>query len=239
MPPAPVVPAPAHTDPAAILTLVQWLSPAFPTGAFACSQGLEVAIAAGDVGTPAALADWVTDILAHGAGRTDAIRLAHARHPGADHAALAALARALCASAERLHETPELGAALTLAINAVTGTAHPPAPLPVALGRAAASLALPTAVLPTAVLPTAVLPTAVLLALSLQAFATTLILAAVRFMPMGQTDGQRILAALHPLILHLAEAAAVAPLSAIGSAAIRADIASARHETLDVRIFRT
>ena len=212
-----------------LLRLVQWLSPAFPTGAFAWSQGLEVAIAAGDVGTPAALADGVTDILAHGAGRTDAIRLAPARHPGADHAALAALARALCASAERLHETPELGAALTLAINAVTGTAHPPAPLPVALGRAAASLALPTAVL----------PTAVLLALSLQAFATTLILAAVRFMPMGQTDGQRILAALHPLILHLAEAAAVAPLSAIGSAAIRADIASARHETLDVRIFRT
>ena len=135
-----------------------------------------------------------------------------------------ALARALAATAERLQETTELGAALTLATNALNGTAHAPAPLPVALGRAAAPLALPTPLV---------------LALSLQSFATTLILAAVRFMPMGQTDGQRILAALHPLILRLATEAANAPLSAIGSATIRADIGSARHETLDVRIFRT
>ena len=93
-----------------------------------------------------------------------------------------------------------------------------------ALGRAAAPLALPASQV---------------LALYLQSFATTLTLAAVRFLPMGQSEGQRTLAAFHPLILHLAEDAAGAPLSAIGSAAIRADIASARHETLDVRIFRT
>ncbi len=224
LPPAPVLPAPTGIDHGALLTLVQWLSPAFPTGSFAYSHGLEVAIASGDVTTPAALSEWVTDILAHGAGRTDAILLAHALRPGADHAHLAALARALAATAERLRETDELGAALTLATNALNGTAHAPAPLPVALGRAAAVLALPTDLV---------------LALSLQSFATTLILAAVRFMPMGQTDGQRILAGLHPLILRLAEQAAIAPLSAIGSATIRADIASAHHETLDVRIFRT
>ena len=224
LPPAAVLPAPTRTDPTAVLSLVQWLSPAFPTGAFACSRGLEVAISQGDVTTAAGLQDWVADSLAHGTGRTDAILLAHALHPGADHAALAALARALCATAERLQETNELGAALTLATDALNGTDHPPAPLPVALGRAAAPLALSPALV---------------LALSLQAFATTLILAAVRFMPMGQTDGQRILAALHPLIQRLAETAAMAPLSAIGNAAIRADIASARHETLDIRIFRT
>jgi urease accessory protein len=224
LPPDDILPAPAVTASAAVLTLVQWLSPAFPTGAFAYSHGLEAAIAAGDVATPAALATWVADVLAHGAGRMDAILLAHALRPGADHAGLAALARALCATAERLQETTELGAALTLATNALNGTDHPPAPLPVALGRAAARLALPTSLV---------------LALSLQSFATTLILAAVRFMPMGQTEGQRTLAALHPLILQLAEQSATAPLSAIGSAAIRADIASARHETLDVRIFRT
>jgi len=222
--PAPVLPAPPHIDHAALLVLVQWLSPAFPTGAYAYSHGLEAAIAAGDVTTPSALADWVADVLAHGAGRTDAILLAHALRPGADHAALAALARALCATAERLQETTELGAAFTLATNALTGADHAPAPLPVAIGRAAASLGLPPELV---------------LAQSLQSFAGTLILAAVRFMPMGQTDGQRMLAALHPLILRLSKTAAEAPLSAIGSAAIRADIASARHETLDVRIFRT
>ena len=218
LPPTDIVP---H---AALLTLVQWLSPAFPTGSYAYSHGLEVAIASGDISTPADVQTWVADVLQYGAGRTDAILLAHALRPDADHDALITLARALCATSERLQETCELGAALTVATNALNGTRHAPAPLPVALGRAAAPLALP--------------PDQVV-ALSLQSFATTLVLAAVRFLPMGQTEGQRALAALHPLILRLAEDAAAAPLSAIGSAAIRADIASARHETLDVRIFRT
>ena len=210
--------------PAALLTLVQWLSPAFPTGSFAYSHGLEAAITLGDITSPAEVETWIADVLGHGTGQSDAILLAHALRPGADHDELSALARALCATSERLQETCELGAALTLATNALNGTDHAPAPLPVALGRAAAPLALPAAQV---------------LALYLQSFATTLTLAAVRFLPMGQTEGQRILAALHPLILHLADNAAAAPLTAIGSAAIRADVASARHETLDVRIFRT
>ncbi|MGQ0566018.1 MAG: urease accessory protein UreF [Gemmobacter sp.] len=223
-PSAPVLPDPAQIDRTALLTLVQWLSPAFPVGSFAYSHGLEAAIALGHVTTPAQVGDWIGDVLAHGAGRTDAVLLAHALQPGADHDGLTALARALCATGERLRETEEMGAALTLATNALNGTGHPPAPLPVALGRAAAPLALPVPLV---------------LSLALQGFATMLVLAAVRFLPMGQTEGQRLLSALHPLILRLADAAAGAPLSAIGSAAIRADIASARHETLDVRIFRT
>jgi urease accessory protein len=229
LPPDPVLPAtdppaPIMADPAALLSLVQWLSPAFPTGSFAYSHWLEMAIAAGEVASPAALAQWVADVLAHGAGRTDAVLLAHALRPDADHAALAALACALAPTAERLQETAELGAALTRTTNALNRTDHPPAPLPVALGRAAAQLSLPPELV---------------LGLYLQSFAGTLILAAVRFMPMGQTEGQMILAGLAPLCLRLAGQAAQAPLSAIGSAAIRADIASARHETLDVRIFRT
>jgi urease accessory protein len=219
LPPAPVIP-----DPGALLTLVQWLSPAFPTGAFACSHGLETAMVAGEVATADALTDWCHDILAHGAGRNDAILLAHALRPGADHDALSALARALAATSERLSETVDLGAALTLTTNALTGTDHAPAPLPVALGRAAAPLGLPPAQV---------------CALFLQGFAGTIVSAAVRFMPLGQTDGQRVLAALHPLILRLADEAASAPLTAIAGAAFRADIASARHETLSVRIFRT
>lgn len=207
-----------------LLTLVQWLSPGFPIGAYAYSHGLEAAIAAGDVADAAALQQWVGDVLEHGAGRTDAILLAHARRPGADHAALAALALALAPSAERLQETAELGAALTRATDALRGTVSPALPFPVALGRAAQALALPPAQV---------------IALALQGFAAALVSAAVRFMPLGQTDGQAVLAALHPLILRLAAEAAAAPLSAIGSAAAGADIASIRHETMATRIFRT
>lgn len=216
--------APAPSAEAALLCLVQWLSPAFPTGGFVYSHGLETAIAAGELRDATMLQQWIADVLEHGSGRTDAILLCHALDPGADHAALAALARALAPTAERLQETENLGAALTLATDALRGTASAPLAFPVALGRAAQGLPLPRAQVA---------------ALALQAFAASLVSVAVRFMPLGQTTGQRVLAGLHPLILRLASDAARAPLSAIGSAAIRADIASARHETLDVRIFRT
>ncbi len=214
----------APPDPSGLLTLVQWLSPAFPVGAFAYSHGMETAIAAGELPDAAAVERWVGDVLAHGAGKADAILLAHALRPGADHSALAALARALAPTAERLRETEELGSALARATGALTGGEVSPLPFPVALGRACGSLGLPPAMV---------------IALWLQSFTGALVSVAVRFVPLGQTNGQAILARLHPLILRLADEAATAPLSAISSAAIRADMASALHETLPVRMFRT
>ncbi|QYK40143.1 MAG: urease accessory protein UreF [Paracoccaceae bacterium] len=224
---APLRDAPAAAwacDPAALMTLVQWLSPAFPTGAFGYSHGMETAIQRGEVPDSSSVRAWIGDVLAHGAPRGDAILLAHALRPNADHAALADLARALSATAERLRETEEQGAALSRATNALRATDHPPLPWPVALGRAAGPLGLPVPVV---------------LGLALQSFAANLVTVAVRFVPLGQTEGQAVLASLQAPILRLAEEAATAPLSAIASAAIRADIASALHETLNVRMFRT
>jgi urease accessory protein len=209
---------------AALLTLVQWLSPAFPVGSFAYSHGLEEAVAEGHVRSAADLRDWLGDVLERGAGRGDAILLVHALKPGADQVALAALARALATSRERLVETEAQGAALLATTNALTGTAHGPMPYPVALGAAAAPLGLPAQRVA---------------ALYLQAFATALTQAGVRFIPLGQTEGQGVLAALSPLILLIAEEAALAPLDAIGSSATGADLAAMRHETMETRIFRT
>ncbi len=209
---------------AALLTLVQWLSPAFPVGSFAYSHGLEHAVAAGQVRSAADLRGWLGDVLDRGTGRSDAILLGHALKPGADHAALAEFARALASSRERLVETEAQGAALLAATNALTGAAHAPMPYPVALGAAAAPLGLPVLRV---------------VALYLQAFATGLAQAGVRFIPLGQTEGQGVLAALAPLILRIAEEAAQAPLDAIGSSATGADLAAMRHETMETRIFRT
>lgn len=206
------------------LTLVQWLSPAFPTGAFAYSHGLETAIARDEVRDARAVQDWIADILDHGAGRADAVILAHALRPDADLAALADLARALAPTAERLAETMDLGGALVQATNALTGAARPALPYPVALGAAARGLGLPAERVA---------------ALWLHSFAAALVSVAVRFVPLGQTEGQRILRDLQPLILRIADEAATAPLDAIATATIRGDIASALHETLDVRMFRT
>lgn len=207
----------------ALLTLVQWLSPAFPTGAFAYSHGLEWAAAEDGLCDRDKVGAWITDVLRFGAGRTDAILLAHALK-GEDPDRLTDLARALAPSAERLRETDEQGAAFAATVAALTGRPLPPRPLPVAIGEAAAPLGLPVADV---------------VALALHGFAANLVSAAVRFVPLGQTEGQRILAALHPLIADLAATAAVAPLEAIFTAAFRADLAAMRHETLNVRIFKT
>ena len=207
-----------------LLTLVQWLSPAFPVGGYAYSHGLEWAISEGQVTDGDSLRDWLTDILDHGSGRADAVLLARAMDPDADLAAVAATARALCASKERWVETHDQGRAFTEAVNALTENDFPAVALPVAVGRAARALRLPAERVA---------------ALYLHAFASNLVSAAVRFVPLGQTEGQRVLAALHPLIDRLAREAAATPLDAIASGVPGADLAAIHHETQDVRIFRT
>ena len=62
------------TDPRAVQILTAWFSPAYPVGAFSFSHGLEAAVAAGTVTGRAALHDWTADLLAFGAGRSDAWR---------------------------------------------------------------------------------------------------------------------------------------------------------------------
>ncbi|NCU19616.1 urease accessory protein UreF [Candidatus Falkowbacteria bacterium] len=208
---------------AALMQLVQWLSPAFPVGGFAYSHGLEWAIAQGGLAGAEAIGDWISDVIGQGSGRVDACLLAASLRPGADHAALAGLARALAAARERAVETEDQGRAFTDLTNTLTGTAHPPAPLPVAVGRAVAALGLPAEQV---------------VALYLQTFAGNLVQVAVRFAPLGQTEGQRMLAGLQPLILRVA-AEAVADPDAIGSAAFGADMAAMAHEVMEVRIYKT
>jgi urease accessory protein len=206
-----------HTD---TLTLMQWLSPAFPTGGFAYSHGLEWAMDQG-VNTPAQVQAWITDVLRFGSGQSDAVLLARALQPAADFAALDDLARALCASRERLVETVEQGTAFARTVAAVTGRDLPARALPVAVGEACAVLDLPKGQI---------------VAQYLQAFAGNLVAVATRFVPLGQTDGQRILAGLVPVINDLADEALTAE---IGTSALGADMAAMRHEGMTVRIFKT
>lgn len=214
---------PAKTPEAARLTLAQYLSPAFPVGGFAWSQGLEYAMDAG-LATRATLAGWLADWLDHGAGRTDAVLVGLALRPGADHAALDDLARAACTSSQRLAETVEQGAAFGANVAALTGAALPAAALPVAFGRACAAMPLPAAEV---------------VAAFLQAQAAGLISAAVRFMPLGPVEAQAMLAGLQPAILDAARRADMASEADLCSAAWGADIAAMRHETMPVRIFRS
>ena len=210
--------------------LLTWLSPAFPTGAYAYSHALEWAVESRDATDEPTAAAWIADILAHGAGRTDAILLRHAyrARTATDLAAIAALAAAAQPSAERRLETLAQGTAFALAAQvwgAPLLAAQPgPVAYPVALGALAAAHAVPEE------------DAAIGL---LHAFTANLVSAAIRLVPLGQTAGLRIQTQLAAKLLTIAEDTRHATLDDIGGACFRSDIASMRHETQYTRLFRT
>jgi urease accessory protein len=61
----------------------------------------------------------------------------------------------------------------------------------------------------------------------------------VRVIPLGQSDAQRVLAALEPVVAATAGRALAISLSDVGGAALRADLASMQHETQYTRLFRS
>ncbi|HZQ13888.1 MAG TPA: urease accessory protein UreF [Pseudolabrys sp.] len=212
-----------------------WLSPAFPVGAFSYSSGIEWAVEAGDVCSAATLRDWLDVMLADGAGFCDGVLLAHAyraAHVADELRAVAELAAALVPTRERFLETTAQGAAFVEAARA----SWPCAALdrlvqcdraiayPVAVGVAAAGHDIPL---------DEALPA------YLQALLSNWTSAGIRLVPLGQTDGQRILAALEGAVAATAQRALGASLDDMGASAFRADLASLRHETQYTRLFRS
>lgn len=202
------------------LRLTQILSSAFPIGAFAHSQGLEWAIAEGGVTSAAPLRDWIEAVVRHGSGRADAVFLSMARRPDADLEELAALYEAFLPASGRATEAHELGRGF----QTLTAPGTPVLPYVLALGRETSRLALPEPEV---------------LALFLQSLVAQLLSVAVRFMPLGQAEAQRLMADLAPAIAETADACTGAGLAALGTFTPGADLAAMAHETMETRIFRT
>jgi urease accessory protein len=225
-------------DQAALFRLMTWLSPSFPVGAFSYSSGIEWAVEAGDVTDAGTIKDWLGCMLADGPGFCDGVFLAHSHAAARDGnddalAGIAELAAAFVPSRERRLETtsqgrafvdiardtwpcPALARLIAMELEAIT--------YPVAVGVVSAGHELP--------LP----PT---LAAFLHAQTANWISAGVRLIPLGQTDGQSVLAALEPVIHDTAERAARASLDDLGSSTFRVDIAGMRHEAQYTRLFRS
>lgn len=211
-----------------LLRLMAWLSPAFPTGAFAYSHALEWAVESGDVTNETNLLAWLSEIISHGTGRTDTILLRHAHRAANDVSSLTEVADVAYASAsgrERQSKSLDQGKAFMLAA-APWGIPDAPARIPYAVAVGAVSGAHDIAEDVTA-------------AAFLQAFITNLISAAVRLVPLGQTAGLRVLAALECLILQTAAETKTATLDDLGGCTFRSDIAAMRHETQYTRLFRS
>jgi urease accessory protein len=217
-----------------LLPLFAWLSPSYPVGSYAYSHTLEWAVETGDVTDEASLASWLTDLMTLGAGRNDAILLAHAyRAVSAGDVdklnAVNELALALSPSAELHLETSQQGRSFLDATLAAW-----PSPrlmpqegevaFPVAVGMAAAAhgISLPAT-----------------LGAYLYALVQTLVSAAIRSAPIGQTAGTRVSAALSATVETLADDAQRLTLDDIGGCTFRADLGSFHHENQYTRLFRS
>lgn len=225
-------------DSHALYRLMTWLSPSFPVGAFSYSSGIEWAVEAGDIRDAASLRDWLTSLLVNGAGFCDGVFLAHAWRAAsaADATALAEiaeLATAFAPTRERHLETTAQGRAFVdiaratwpcAALDLLLSVWNEPAPYPVAVGVISAGHGVPLE------------PTVYAF---LHAQTANWISAGVRLVPLGQTDSQRVLAALEPVVAATARRALAATLDDLGSASFRADIGSMRHETQYTRLFRS
>ena len=230
--------AAASLNAPALYRLMAWLSPAYPIGAFSYSSGIEWAVEAGDITDAVSLEGWLATMIAGGSGFCDAVFFAHAHRAvtQSDEGALRAvaeLAAAFAPSKERHLETMAQGRAFL----DVTRAAWPTPALDCLLAICNGGIALPVAVgVASAGHGIALAPS---LQAYLQAFAANLVSAGVRLIPLGQTDGQRVLAALEPVVRASAERAIGTALEEVGGAAFRADIAGMRHETQHTRLFRS
>lgn len=224
-------------DLAAHIRLLSWLSPAFPIGGFAYSQGFETAIAQGSIATIDDVAHWIEGLLHAGPIRADAIALSFAARAVSENdpkafAAISELVLALQVSSERDKETREQAQSFLISARAwpvampdwlIEALARPTA-LPVAFGGLAGVHGIDA-----------------LFACAgyINGFVSQQISVAIRLVPLGQSDGLALLARLEPKIAALAQSASQADIEDIGTMGYGADIASLIHEDLSVRIFRS
>ena len=227
--------------PLALLRLQTWLSPAFPTGSYSYSHGLEWAVEAGYIHDRRSLVDWLEADLCYGSGRNEAILFSAAWRCATDDDReklfdIAELAAAFRGTSEFALESSQQAAACLATLRQVwpdrildwlaetlcERRVQPAYAVVLGVGTARqgirARLALPA---------------------FLQSYIGNLVSAGIRLIPLGQTDGQVALAELADAVLAVSAQAQKATIDDLGSAAFMVDLASMAHETQYTRLFRS
>jgi urease accessory protein len=225
----------------ALLRLQSWLSPAFPTGSYSYSHGLEWAVEAGHIHDRGGLVDWLEADLCYGSGRNEAIFFLEAwRCVVDDNRAklfeIAELAAAMRGTSEfALESSQQATACLTMLrqvwpdrvldwLARILREHHVAPALAVVLGVRSGGQAIPARL---------ALPA------FLQSYLANLVTAGVRLIPLGQTDGQLAIAELEDAVLAATAQAEEATMDDLGSAAFMVELASMAHETQYTRLFRS
>lgn len=227
--------------PKGLIRLMTWLSPSFPVGAYTYSHGVEYAIEEGLVKNGESLKTWCEGALLYGAGQSDGQLFAESwkRAEAKDLSGLLDLndfARAFRPTSEMALESEAQGRAflsiicdlhehddvLAFAKGLKEKSVHPSYPVVVGAVAAFEGVALEAA-----------------LGAYLHAYCANIISAAVRLVPLGQTDGQKALVGLENVILDCVQSVLQKEFSDIGSASPMIDWTSMNHETQYTRLFRS
>jgi urease accessory protein len=216
------------------LRLLQLVSPSLPVGAYSYSQGLEAAIEDGVVRDASSAGAWIADVLHLSIGGVEApvfLRLADA-WSREDFAAATSWNEYFVASretAELRAETLQMGYSLRRLLHDLALDVD-------ALDRVE-PLSYPAA-FTFAVTRWAIDPHEALAAYAF-GWAENQVLAAIKAVPLGQTDGQRLLLRMSVEIEAMAQRARILGDDELGNFAPGLAIASSRHETQYTRIFRS
>lgn len=220
----------------ALYRLMSWLSPAYPVGAYAFSHGIENAVETGAITDRPTAGDWIESIVTDGNGFADLV-FASAAWEFAGHEArlgdVNAFALAFQPTAELYTESTAQGRAFL----SVTAEAWECTAIATLQRMARRDIAYPVAV--GAVARSHGIDGGELLTAYGHAYAANLVSAAVRLVPLGQTDGQRLTAALLPAVEAAAQRAAGIAYTDVSTSTPMVDIASMNHESQYVRLFRS
>jgi len=219
-----------------LFRLLAWTSPAYPVGGFSYSHGIETAVEDGRITDAHAMTFYITTVLMRGAGHVDGVMLAAAHTASGDDAALDAITEEAFAwrgTAEHALEATQQGGSFA----SVTATVWPDARFAAFATRQRGRLTHAVAFGAAAGMAGMALRPSLLA--YLHGFAANLVSAGVRLIPLGQTDGQRVTAALGPVLVAATHAAENTPREDLATSAPLLDILSMRHETQYTRLFRS
>ena len=232
-------------DATARLRLFQLVSPALPVGAFSYSEGLELLVQQGLLADGAALEAWLEAELQRGAVAIETAALAELMalikrlRAGDDAAALALTGLdgwllAQREAAEVRAQQRQMGQSLLQLLGDLQG---PLLQQPMATTVDLEALSWPAAFAWAGVCSELSSPQ--LEKAYLYGWSANQISAAVRLVPLGPTEGQRLQWQLAPLLLQRATALAVADPRALWSGGVGAGLAQLQHAELYSRLFRS
>lgn len=237
----------------ALLSLLQLASAALPVGAYSYSEGLEFVIESGRIVSAANLRSWLTRELTHGTVRIDAALMlrVHRAVISHDRPAIArwnAWLAAMRETSELRRQSEQMGRALADLVRSLDPNMAP------WLDAASRIDQLDHEKTHDSINPPTEIQFAIAFGIAaaqsgiderssaigfLQSWVTNGIGAGVKLIPLGQTDGQRVLRALDGAIGRAATFAIEASDAHLETSGWGLSLASMQHETQRVRLFRS